>query len=196
MLQWKRKPLPAVWGDDGYELILKGTDYDELKTTSERIVSELMKRSELTRIHSSMENAAPVVEVTVDAIAAKTAGVVPGAIGQSVYQVINGVEAAFLESDGEDIAVKVQYLQDEFKSVDQIRQLTLTLGNGGYVSLDEIADISFQDSPASIAREDKQYVVTISADYTGEADKNTDKTVFKEAVQPYLTETVNQGSPV
>ncbi|MGN0372490.1 MAG: efflux RND transporter permease subunit, partial [Enterocloster sp.] len=174
---------------DGYELILKSTDYDELKAVSETVVSELMKRKELTRIHSSLENAAPVVEVTVDAVEAKAAGIAPGTVGRSVYQVINGAKAMELEVDGEDIDVKVQYPSDEFKSVDQIRQLTLSLADGGYVSLSDIADISFQDSPASIKREDKQYVVTISGDYTADAGKNADAEIFQEAVQPFLSGT-------
>ena len=68
---------------DGYELILKSTDYDELKSVSDQVVAELMERPELARVHSTLENSAPVVEVTVDAIQAKAAGVAPGTIGRA-----------------------------------------------------------------------------------------------------------------
>ena len=54
-----------------------------------------------------------------------------------------------LEVDGEDIDVKVQYPPDQFDSVDQIRQMTLTLGDGSYVALSDIAEISFKDSSQS-----------------------------------------------
>lgn len=178
----------------GYELIIKGTDYDELKAVSDKVVSGLMEREELTHVHSSLENSAPVVEVAVDGVQAKAAGITPGTVGQSVYQVINGANAMELKVDGEDVKVKVQYPPDEFSSVDQIRQMTLSLSDGGYVALSDIADISFQDSPASIKREDKQYVVTISGDYTPLAEKNTKNVIFTEVVEPYLSAQVNQGS--
>ena len=58
-------------------------DYDELKSVSDQVVAELMERPELARVHSTLENSAPVVEVTVDAIQAKAAGVAPGTIGRA-----------------------------------------------------------------------------------------------------------------
>ncbi len=179
---------------DSYELILKSTDYDRLKETSEQIVPELMKKKELTHIHSSLENSAPVVEVTVDPVKAKASGVSSASIGHSVYQAINGVTAATLDVDGDDVDVKVRYSEDEYQSVDQIRNMTLTLSNGSYVALNNVAELSFQDSPASIEREDKQYVVTITGDYTSSADKNTKKVIDKEIVAPNLNAQVNLGT--
>lgn len=153
-----------------------------------------MKREELTRVHSSLENSAPVVEVEVDAIQAKAAGITPSSIGHSVYQVINGATACELKVDGEDVDVNVQYPPDEFASIDQIRQMTLTLPNGGYTALSDVAEISFQDSPASIRREDKQYVVTVSGDYNGTPDKDIKNRLFKETVEPNLSALVSQGT--
>ena len=190
----EEKTLAGSMQAEDYELVLKGTDYDELKQGTDQIVSELMKRNELTRIHSSLENAAPVVEVTVDAIEAKAAGIAPSTIGQSVYQAINGTKAATLKVQGEDVDIKVEYQKDEFSTVDQIRQMTLSLAGGGYVALSDVADLSFQDSPASIVREDKQYMATITADYTAAANKNSKGIIFKEAVEPNLTAWVTQGT--
>ncbi|MCC2817181.1 efflux RND transporter permease subunit [Lachnoclostridium pacaense] len=178
----------------GYELILKSTDYDELKETSDQIVSELMLRDDVTRVHSSLENSAPVVEVTVDAIKAKAAGIIPSTIGSSVYQAINGRKAASLKINGEDVDVKVEYPYGEFSTADRVRQMTLSLNDGGYVALGDVAALSFQDSPASIKREDKQYTVTVSADYTGLADKQTKPRIDAEVVESKMTATVNQGS--
>lgn len=186
--------LAGSMTSDGYELILKGTDYDEVKEISDQVRAELMKRSELIHVHSSLENAAPVVEVTVDAIQAKKAGISPGTVGSSVYEAINGREAVELKVNGEDVKVKVQYPPNEFCSVDQIRQMTLPGTSGTYTALSDIAEISFQDSPSSIKREDKQYVVTLTADLTEFADKNTKKTILEECVTPYLNARVNQGS--
>ncbi|WP_077610259.1 efflux RND transporter permease subunit [Clostridium sp. Marseille-P2415] len=179
---------------DSYELILRSADYDRLKEASEQITSELMNRTELTRVHSSLENSAPVVEVTVDPVKAKAEGISPSSIGHSVYQAINGVTATTLEVDGDDVDVKVRYAEGEYQAVDQIRNMTLNLSNGGFVALNDVAELSFQDSPATITREDKQYIVTITGDYTSSADKNTKKTINNEIVAPKLNAQVSLGT--
>lgn len=179
---------------DGYELILKSTDYNELKKVSDQIVAELMERGELTRIHSTLENSAPVVEVKVDAIEAKAAGLLPSSVGHSVYEAINGITATTMKVKGEDVDVKVEYTPGEFSSADQIRQMTLSLDNGSYVALSDVAQLSFQDSPASISREDKQYLVTITGDYTPGAREGADDLLLQEVVKPKLNASVNQGT--
>lgn len=180
--------------EDSYELVLRSTDYDQLKNTSQQIVSKLMERSELTRIHSSLENAAPVVEVGVDSVKAKAKGISPTSIGHSIYQAINGVTAKTIEVNGDDVDVKVQYPDEKFKSVDQIRNMTLSLSNGGFAAVNDVAEISFQDSPASITRENKEYVVSITGDYTSSANKNTKSVINKEIVTPNLNSSVSIGS--
>ena len=179
---------------NSYELNLKSTDYDQLKQTSEQIVSQLMERQELTRVHSSLENAAPVVEVAVDSVKAKAKGISPATIGHSVYQAINGATAKTIEVDGDDVDVKVQYPEDEFKSADQIRNMTLSLPNGGFAAVNDVAELSFVDSPASITRENKQYMATITGDYTSKAGKNTKSVINKEIVTPNLTPLVSLGT--
>lgn len=186
--------LASMDSGDGYELILIGTDYDELKLASDQVVAGLMGRSELTKIHSTMENSAPVMEVTVDAIEARAAGVSPSTIGYSVYQVINGATVGSLEVNGDDVDIKIEYPEGEFETVNQIRELTLTLSGGSYVALNDIADISFQDSPASISRQDKQYVATITADYTSAAETDVEDVLYREVVAPRLTAQVTVGT--
>ena len=186
--------MASMSSTEGYELILKSTDYDELKDASDMIVAELMKREEVTRIHSTLENSAPVAEVTVDAIEAKAAGLLPSSVGYSVYQAINGVTATTMKVEGEDVDVKVEYSPEDFSTVDRIRQMTLTVGDGSYVALNDVAEISFMDSPASIEREDKQYLATITGDYTPLAEDGTEALLFRDIVQPRLNAFVNQGT--
>ena len=62
---------------DEYSIELQSTNYDELKAVSDQITQELIKRPELTKVHSTLENAASVVKVTVNPIKAKAAGLTP-----------------------------------------------------------------------------------------------------------------------
>lgn len=177
-----------------YEVILKSTDYDKLKETSGKVVQALMGEERVTRVHSTMENAAPVIEASVDAVKAKLAGIAPSMVGASIYQATNGRTATTIAVNGEDVDVKVQYPEGVFQNIDQVKNMVLTIGNGSYVGLSDIADVHFEDSPASIKRENKEYAVTISADYTEAAGKNASAEINEECVKPLLGAMVSIGS--
>ena len=69
---------------NSYETIIKGTDYDAVKTVTTNIVNELSERPEVTKVHSNIENSTPIVEITVDAIKAKAAGLTASEIGNTI----------------------------------------------------------------------------------------------------------------
>ena len=178
---------------NSYSTIIKGTDYDEVKKVTNNIVTELSSRDEVAKVHSNIENDTPIVEVTVDAIKAKAAGLTAAGIGSTISQVNSGVTATSINVDGEDVDVKVEYLEGTYDTLDQIKGLLLTTPSGSQVLLSDVADISFADSPASIRKENKQYIVTISASYTDKADQSTRMTLQSEVVNPNLTSSVSIG---
>ena len=178
---------------ESYEVILKSADYDAVKEVSSNIVSELMERDDVTKIHSDIENSSPVVEVRVDALKAQSMGLTASAIGSTVSSLIGGVEATEIEVDGEDIEVRVEYADDEYKTIDQVKGIVLTTSNGGSVALTDLADVKFVDSPATVSREDKQYLVTITGEYTEQADRDTENRIKNQVVTPNLTSTVTIG---
>ena len=176
-----------------YEVILKGADYDEVKEISETIVNELKERDDVTKVHSDLENSAPVVEVQVDALKAQAEGLTAADIGGAVSEMIGGVEATEIDVDGESITVNVEYADDEYDTMDKVENAVLSTPDGGSVALTDVADVHFVDSPADISREDKQYVVTITAEYTELATQDTQTEIRREVVEPNLTSTVTIG---
>lgn len=173
--------------EDGYTVELQSTDYDSLKAASDQAAAALGARPELTKVHSSLENAASVVKVTVNPIKAKAAGIAPAQIGSTLNHMLSGIKAATLNINGSDIDVKVQYPDDRYKTLDQLESLTLQSQGGRSVALADVADIRFADSPASIARQDKQYRATISGLYTEKAVKNTKTQLLNEVVKPCIS---------
>ncbi len=178
---------------ESYETILRGADYDQVKEVSDAIVAELMERPEVTRVHSDAENSASVIEVTVDAVKAKAAGLTASEIGVTLNQLVSGTQAAELDVDGESVSVMVEYPKGKYETLDQIQGIVLTTPSGGSVLLTDVADVGFQDSPASIRREDKEYVITIDAEYTELATSKTQALLTQEVVKPNLSGTVTTG---
>lgn len=178
---------------ESFETIIKGADYDEVKETADKIAAELTQRKEVTNVHTDAENSAPVIEVTVDAMKAKAVGLTAASIGSTLNHMLSGIEATELDIDGNSISVMVEYPEGTYETLDQVRGIVLSTANKGSVLLTDVADIGFEDSPASIVREDKQYKVTITADYTEYATEQSMMLLNQEVVKPHLSETVTTG---
>ena len=162
---------------EGYEVILKGADLQSLKEKSDALVSEMQKMESLTGIHSSLENAAPRLLVKVDPIKAAAEGLSPIALGQSLDSILGGKTVMKIDLDGEKADVRVEYPKDRFDTLEKIKNIRFSTPRGAAVALDSVATVDFSDSPATIIREDKKYVVTIRANYTEKANKETKEEV-------------------
>lgn len=155
--------MPSMSSSD-IKIVLQGTDYDELKEASEEFADELRTRNDITKIHTTLDNGAPVVKVKVDPVKANAEGLLPAAVGSTLYSSLSGVETGDITVNGEDMTVKVEFAEDEYDTVDKLETMLLTTPAGRTVALGDIADIYFEDSSKTIAREDKRYIVTITAD--------------------------------
>ena len=179
----------------GYEAILKGTQYDELQEVSNEIVSELIARDDVKNVHSSIENTAPVVAVKVDPVSASAEGLTAAQIGTMIKQMLDGEEVTTLKVDGQEISVKAEYPEDQYRTVPQLERIILKKPSGGYVALSDVAEIYYKDSPSSIEKEDKSYQITISADYVDSSSSAAVKTkIDNEVISPNLTGTITRGT--
>ncbi|MDO4268018.1 MAG: efflux RND transporter permease subunit [Eubacteriales bacterium] len=158
----------------GVEYILQGAQYDEVKEASDAITEELLQNPEVTRVSSSLENAAPVVRLDIDAVKASAENITPMQIAGAVSSILGGTEATTLKVDGEEVSVQVEYPSDEYDTIDELQGIVLTNNAGGSVALTDVADISFKDSPSTIVRKNKQYQVTISGDLNTEDPRQID----------------------
>ena len=176
-----------------YQTILTASDYDELKKASDGIVKELQNRPEVTNVHSSLENAAPLVKIKVDPVKAAAEGLSPAAVGQEVHNLISGTEAMTMTVDGQTgVSVMVEYPKDEYDHLAKLSDILISTPAGGTVRLSDIADFTYEDSPSSIVRSDRKYQLTVTADYTEQADQNTALKIDQEVVSRYLNNEVGR----
>ncbi|HIT65152.1 MAG TPA: efflux RND transporter permease subunit [Candidatus Ventrimonas merdavium] len=174
----------------GYEAILEGTDYDELQEVSSKIVEEMTARDDVLNVHSSIENTAPVVAISVDPVTASAEGLTASQIGSMVREYLDGAEIATLKQNGQEISVMAEYPEDEYETVPQLERMILKKPSGGYVALSDVAEIYFKDSPSSISKSDKSYRITITADYVS---GNVKTQLDNEVIAPNLTGTITTG---
>ena len=163
----------SMGAEDEASYVLVSTQYEELKAASDAAVEELQARPEITRVHSSLENDAPLVKISVDPVKASAEGLSPVQVASQVYTMLSGAEATTLNVDGTDVSVMVEFAEDAYDTIDKMQGIVLSTATGSFVALMDIADIGFKDSPQSIIKSDKQYQVTISGQLTDMADTFT-----------------------
>jgi HAE1 family hydrophobic/amphiphilic exporter-1 len=95
--------------------------------------------------------------------------------------------------DGQNTDVTVEYPKDEFDDIEKIKDVFLTTPSGSQVQLKDISNVVFEDSPASISRENKKYNATITADYTTKADKMSRMRINNEVISKYLVNGITTG---
>ena len=180
----------------GIEYILQSTQYDELKDASDQITKELLERPEVSKVHSTLENAAPVVKLNIDAMKADAENITPLQIAGTVSAMLGGKEATTLNVDGDDVSVMVEYSDDEYDTIDKLKGIVLPNNAGGSVALADVADVVFQDSPNTITRKDKQYQVTITGDVPTDDARQIDaieNKLYNEVVSKHLTPTITRA---
>lgn len=178
---------------DTYETIIQSSNYKNLKQASKEIVEELQTRDDVTAVHSSLENAAPLIKIHVDPIKANAEGLTPQSVGNQLYNIVSGKKAMTMRIDGQNTDVTVEYPKDEFDDIEKIKDVFLTTPSGSQVQLKDISNVVFEDSPASISRENKKYKATITADYTTKADKMSRMRINKEVISKYLVNGITTG---
>ncbi len=108
------------------EVDLQSTDYDALKKASDELVEELRKREDVMQVHSSIENAAPVIKVNVDPVLAQAEGLTPASIGSLIYSNLSGIKATTVRVNGEDTDVRVEFDADKYDSIDKLQGMMIT----------------------------------------------------------------------
>lgn len=164
--------------NSGVEIDLESTDYESVKKAADDIVNQMHSLNYLLNIHSSAENAAPIVKINVDPVQAEAIGMTPGNIAGIVYQSLTDTELMKYSSGDSTITVKMNYPDNKYDTIDKINSIMIPSAAGTQTPLSDIAVVAFEDSAVTMTRENKKYQVAITADkvegYKGDASKEAD----------------------
>ena len=156
------------------ECDLEGAELDVVKDTADQIVEALRDKPYVTKVHSSMENGAPRVKVDVDPVKAQAEGLTPAGIAGGLYTAISGKEVMSFTVDAKEYKVRLEYPDDTFASVEELKGWLLTTPAGKKIPLSDVAEVTLEDSPQTLLRKDKRYYVQITAQAVEEYKKTAE----------------------
>lgn len=165
-----------VTGDE-ITINLQGTNYEVLKAATDEVTAVLRERQDVMQVHSSIENAAPVLKVDIDPVMAQAEGLTPAEIGSVLYNNLSGIKAAVIRVNGEEGDVKVEFAPDKYNSIDELQGMRILTASGKSLPLENLAEIRYQDTPNQIERKNKQYQVAITMQPQAQYKKTARKDV-------------------
>ncbi|MDR1246790.1 MAG: efflux RND transporter permease subunit [Clostridiales Family XIII bacterium] len=150
-------------GGSPISVSVRGDDLDELRRISGDFEELLRSVPGTINVENSMEEGNPEIQVYPDRRSAAVYGLTAYQIAQSLRSALSGTTATRLKMNGEEIDVVLSLNGEYGESVENMMQIELTAPTGQTVTVAQVTDVVYDNSPAQINREDQVRIATISS---------------------------------
>jgi HAE1 family hydrophobic/amphiphilic exporter-1 len=168
----------------GIDLYVFGDDMLTMETVSGEITAIIEKLPAVTTVESSIALGNPQVRVVVDRSKTAAYGLQASQVASAVNMALNGMTATRFKVEGDEIDITVRYPRDHVDTIMKTKNILLATPSGANIPLYEIAEVTEEQGPASITKENLRRHITISAAYTG-ISLNEIQSAINQALQSY-----------
>jgi hydrophobic/amphiphilic exporter-1 (mainly G- bacteria), HAE1 family len=162
-VEWRQR---RGWGMmSGVQVRMVGESTSELARLAELAEIHLEQRVDgIMNLDNSLEAGNEEVRIRVDRRAAERQGLTSQQVAQSVAGALRGEVASRFRSGDTEVDVLLQLREEDRVSIAQLGNLAVGTADGTSVPLGTVADIQVVGGPQDIRRENRQTVVTVSAE--------------------------------
>ena len=175
------------------QMVIYGNTYEELKDIQSKVIRNLRKNKNLSRIESDYSTNKPEVKLEINKNKAKDLGISAQAIGQTLETLYGGKNVTkFNKLVKEYPIILQQYLEDRKDKESLSKIFVRSQKSGSLISLSNLVDFKEEGSASKLSRYNRQRAVTISANigenYTlSEAIKYLENTMAEVAPDKQIT---------
>ncbi len=170
------------------QMVIYGTNYEELEVLQNEVIRSLRKNSNLSRIESDYSKNKPEVKLITNKNRAKDLGVSTETIGKTLETLYGGKRVTTFSKDGKEYPIILQqYLSDRRNKEDLSKIFVRSDKTGKLVSIVSLVDFEEKGTAEVLSRYNRQRAVTISADIS-------ENYTLAEAIK-YLEDTMEELSP-
>lgn len=168
-------------GTTDFSYSLKGENQEQLEKAAAMVKEKLETFPELSEVEDSLSDAKTEVEIAVDPSSARAYGFNVSSVMDTARQWIQEQELGDLKIDNVTYTTKITMEKSFKNSLEKLGNIPLTAPNGSTVLLKEIAKIYEKPSASSLAREDQQQLVKVTAKINSD-DKSRISTMVSVAL--------------
>ncbi|MCC9295425.1 efflux RND transporter permease subunit [Clostridium sp. WLY-B-L2] len=157
-----------------------GKDTDTINEISSKVEDIVKNTPGITDVSNSSKVSESELRVQIDKLAASQYGISTSDISSVLRMAIQGSSGGIYRTNGNDYDITVKFQDGDIKTPSDIGFINVLNQSGTSIPLNEIATVVKADSPQSISREDRQDVVTISANIQGKTLGEVNKILSKK----------------
>jgi HAE1 family hydrophobic/amphiphilic exporter-1 len=147
------------------EIVVSGSDYQDVAATARRLTEGLGTIPELANIDNDIAESQPELRVLVDSAKASSFQLTAEEVSTEVRELLVGKNLGQVRIDGEPADLVLKVGSQPAVPMEAVGQLVL--GGFGGPRLEDIADVDLAQGPATVTRVDQQRAATITANITG-----------------------------
>lgn len=155
--------ISSSYSTDTVDVVIQGEDMDALARACEQIEEMMAAVPGVIHVKSDAATRQTAGHVIVDPRKAAAAGLAPAQVALDLYQTMNGVTAAHMDMDGKEYDIILNYADGAYEDINQLMGKTLTGAMGNQVTLQEIAEISYDQQLQMIQKSGGKIQNTVSA---------------------------------
>jgi HAE1 family hydrophobic/amphiphilic exporter-1 len=145
------------------EVVVFGYDLAALRSTGDAVAAALSDVDGLRDVRSSIEKGFPEIQIKYDRDRLARIGIDPATVASQVRSRVQGAEATQVRQGDQRLVMRVQLVEQERRSVEQLRRVNVNPSIFPTVPLEAVADLSVVEGPSEIRRVDQQRAVVVSA---------------------------------
>lgn len=144
-----------------------GPDLNVLRGKAEEVKKALSRIDGTADVHSELQVDVPHIQIEVDLAKAQRYGLKPGDVRRAAGILVAGAEVSDIHRDGKVYDVMVWGTPESRASLSSIRNLLISMPDGGTVPLKDVASVSVLPTPNLISRENNSRRIDVSLNTRG-----------------------------
>lgn len=160
-----------IGGGQNISVNIQGPDINTLDQLGTQVAQVMRTVPGVVEVRSGATQTSPELGVNIDREAAANAGLTAQQIGNVIQTAVAGTTAGNLQPSGStvQIPIVVQFPGGSTITPQQLDQLTVMNASGTAIRLDQVAQITDTAEPAQLSDQNRQLVVSVSANSSGVA---------------------------
>jgi len=182
-------------GEQVHVVSLFGDDAEQLEETAEDLEPIFTAIPGVLGVKATGDPAPSELGLVVNRERAQQQNISPRVVAGMVGYALRGQQLNRYRTDGNDIPVRIRFLESDRETLSQLKSFYLPTGTGGFVPLSSITDTTYLKTARRIYRRDKQtsHTITLELEQGGEEEARRRVTALTKAID--LPEGVRFGQP-
>ena len=182
-------------GEQVHVVSLFGDDAEQLEETAEDLEPIFTAIPGVLGVKATGDPAPSELGLVVNRERAQQQNISPMVVAGMVGYALRGQQLNRYRTDGNDIPVRIRFLESDRETLSQLKSFYLPTGSGGFVPLSSITDTTYLKTARRIFRRDKQtsHTITLELEQGKEDEARKRLTAMEKAID--LPEGVRFGRP-